>query len=173
MLAACTRPEPSATVAATIAATADGTKLGTVRFRDSVYGLLVEPDLHGMAPGPHAAHVHEKGSCAPSGGNGPSAGHESTPGHGEMTMGGEAGAHFDPKGTGRHSGPYGDGHLGDLPDLIVEADGTSTIPMLAPRLKAADLRGHALILHGGPDHYLDGADHAHAMGARTYCGVIG
>lgn len=135
-----------------------GDRVGTVTLADSAYGLRVSPDLHGLQPpGPHGAHVHENPSCTP----------------GDGGAGQTAGGHYDPRGTGRHAGPYGHGHLGDLPNLVVEANGDATIPVLAPRLTAADLTGRALMIHAGADRY--GADDAHDHGkggARMYCGVI-
>jgi superoxide dismutase, Cu-Zn family len=136
----------------------EGVSAGTVKFVDSKYGLMIIPDLRGLAPGPHAAHVHENPSCV--------AGPDGAPAGG-------AGSHFDPKGAGVHGGPYGNGHLGDLPNLIVENDGAARVPVLAPRVKAADLKGHALIIHAGADRYDEHAMHQHGEGgSRMYCGVI-
>jgi Cu-Zn family superoxide dismutase len=138
-----------------------GKEIGTVRFLDHEHGLLIVPDLHSLRAGPHGAHVHENPDCTPETKNG-------------MTMmGGSAGGHFDPENTGRHGGPYGDGHLGDLPVLFAEADGTAAIPVLAPRLEAADIRGRALVIHAGADRYEDHGADAHGKGGmRMYCGVI-
>ena len=83
-----------------------------------------------------------------------------------------AGGHFDPAKTGKHLGPYGDGHLGDLPPLYVDAEGKSTVPVLAPRIKLSDIKGHSLMVHVGGDNF---ADHPHPLGgggARIGCGVI-
>ncbi len=60
-----------------------------------------------------------------------------------------AGGHFDSAQTGRHGEPWGDGNLGDLPALVVASDGSATMPVLAPRLKLADVRGRALMVHAG------------------------
>lgn len=160
-LSAARADEASATVAI---ATKDGTgeTVGTVRFVDGQYGLLVIPDLAGLTAGPHGTHVHEDPDC------GPSQDH-----HGMAVPAGAAGGHYDPAGTGRHAGPYGDGHLGDLPNLIVEADGTATIPVLAPRVKVSDIRNRALMIHAEADRYTDHGAHHHGMGGmRMYCGVI-
>jgi superoxide dismutase, Cu-Zn family len=47
-------------------------------------------------------------------------------------------------------------------------------PELAPRVKVADVRGRALMIHHGADRYQDHAHHHQGMGgARMYCGVIG
>jgi Cu-Zn family superoxide dismutase len=83
-----------------------------------------------------------------------------------------AGGHLDPAGTGRHGEPWGDGHLGDLPALVVAADGSADMPVLAPRLKLADVRGRSLMVHAGGDNH---SDHPQALGgggARVACGII-
>jgi Cu-Zn family superoxide dismutase len=142
---------PSATVKRL---TSQGTAetVGTVSFRDSQYGLIIQPNLRGLPPGPHGTHVHENPSCA--------AGSDGAPGMG-------AGSHYDPRTTGKHEGPYGDGQIGDLPNLIVEADGTATLPILAPRLKTSDLAGRSIMVHAGKDNYGDSPG-----GGRAFCGVI-
>ena len=138
-----------------------GGKVGRIAFEDSQHGLIITPDLVGLSGGPHGVHVHERADC------------------GSKKMGdvivpaGAAGSHYDPKNTGFHSGPYGDGHLGDLPNIIVEHDGTASIPVLAPRLKVADLKNRSLIIHGGADRYTGHARRHHGKGGmRMYCGVI-
>ena len=139
--------------------TAQGTaeQVGSVSFRDSEYGLIVEPDLRGLPPGPAGLHVHQNPNCGPSNG----------------TPGGAAGSHYDPDNAGEHRGPYAEGHLGDLPNLIVEQDGTATLPVLAPRVELSDLEGRALMIHASKDSYHEHADHNHgAGGARAYCGII-
>ena len=83
-----------------------------------------------------------------------------------------AGGHLDPSNTGKHEGPYGKGHLGDLPVLYVGADGKAMLPVLAPRLKVADLKGRSLMIHAGGDNYSDQPDKLGGGGARIACGVI-
>ena len=127
-------------------------KLGTITARDTQYGLLLTPDLNTLPPGIHGMHIHENASCAKGGL--------------------AAGGHLDPQETGKHLGPYNDqGHLGDLPALTVTADGEAHQPVLAPRLKVVDLKGHSIIIHAGGDNYSD----TPPMGggsARIACGVI-
>ena len=135
-----------------------GEAVGTIMFTDTDHGLLVTPELAGLEPGLHAMHVHENPDCGD--------GEDATPA-------GRAGDHFDPDNTGRHEGPYGDGHLGDLPNIAVETDGSATVPVLAPRVTAADVVGHAVVLHRGADRYDRHSHHSHGKGgARMYCGVI-
>jgi Cu-Zn family superoxide dismutase len=108
----------------------------------------------------HGFHVHEHAQCGPADKDG------------KMTAGHAAGSHFDPGKTGKHLGPYGDGHLGDLPPLYVDANGTATLPVLAPRLKLADLKGRSLMIHAGGDNYSDQPAALGGGGARIACGVV-
>lgn len=145
-----------------VTARGTGDAAGEVHLQDTAFGLLVAPDLRGFAPGPYAVHIHENPDCGPS------------TLHGHAMPAGAAGGHFDPEGTGRHEGPYGTGHLGDLPVMIAEQDGRVSIPVLAPRLTVNDVQGRALMIHGGADRYAEHAAHRHGKGgARMYCGVIG
>lgn len=140
----------------------NGKALGTVTVTETAYGLLFTPNLTGLTTGIHGFHLHENPSCA--------AGQK----EGKSVPALAAGGHFDPQKTGVHLGPYSDkGHLGDLPGLVVNADGTANYPVLAPRLKSlTELKQHALMIHAGGDNY---ADHPMALGgggARMVCGVI-
>ncbi len=137
-----------------------GEKIGTIRAVDTPYGVLFTPELGKLTPGLHGFHVHENAHC------------DCAEKEGKMVAGLAAGSHFDPAKTGRHSGPYADGHLGDLPPLFVAADGTSTLPVLAPRLKVKDLAGRALMIHAGGDNYSDQPAALGGGGARIACGVV-
>lgn len=141
--------------------TGPGAAVGTVRIVETAHGLAFYPSLKGLPPGLHGFHVHEKGSCAPSDNNG-------TP-----VPAGGAGGHLDPQATKKHDLPWGDGHLGDLPGLVVAADGDATNPVLAPRLKMADVRNRALMVHAGGDNHSDQPAPLGGGGARAACGVIG
>src|SRR4051794_4149693 len=83
-----------------------------------------------------------------------------------------AGGHLDPKSSGRHEGPAGNGHLGDLPALTVNNDGTADTPVVAQRIKLSDLPGHALMIHAGGDNYSDSPEKLGGGGERIACGVI-
>ena len=89
-----------------------------------------------------------------------------------MSAAESAGSHFDAGKTGKHEGPYGAGHSGDLPPLFVDADGKATLPVLAPRLKTSDLKGHALMIHEGGDNYSDQPKPLGGGGARIACGAV-
>ncbi|MGC3874629.1 superoxide dismutase [Cu-Zn] SodC [Halomonas sp. GXIMD04776] len=136
-----------------------GDSIGTVTLEDSDYGLLLTPDLSDLEGGMHGFHVHQNASCEPAEKGG------------EQVAAAAAGGHFDPEGTGTHQGPYGNGHLGDLPVLMVGEEGNAITPVLAPRLEMADLKGHAVIIHEGGDTYSDQPELG-GGGARVACGVV-
>jgi superoxide dismutase, Cu-Zn family len=138
-----------------------GPTLGTVTFTDSKWGLLVTPDLSGLSAGVHGFHIHAKPACGPA------------ENEGKMAAGFAAGGHLDPAQSKKHLGPYEpDGHLGDLPPLIVAADGKATLPVLAPRLSVKDVTNHSIMIHEGGDNYSDQPKPLGGGGARIACGVI-
>lgn len=137
-----------------------GASIGTVTLTDTPQGLKLAPALSGLAPGVHGFHVHEKPDCA--------AGMKD----GKATPGLAAGGHYDPAGTGKHEGPSGKGHLGDLPALTVGADGKATEAVVAPRLKTADVKGRSLMIHAGGDNFADVPEKLGGGGARVACGAI-
>lgn len=143
----------SADVTVPIYLAKDNQEIGTVNLKDSPKGLVLTPNLHGLPPGSHGFHVHEKDSCED---------------HGNA-----AGGHLDPLHTGHHLGPYSTkGHLGDLPVLTVAKDGTATEPVVAPRLKVKDVIGHSLMIHEGGDNYSDIPKKLGGGGARIACGAV-
>ena len=137
-----------------------GAQIGKVTIADSRYGLVFTPAMQGLAPGLHGFHVHQNPSCQPAEKDG------------KPIAAGAAGGHYDPAGTNRHGEPWGDGHLGDLPPLYVDANGSATQPVLAPRLKAADVAGRSLMVHAGGDNHADHPAPLGGGGARVACGVV-
>jgi len=129
------------------------TPIGTVTLTDTAYGLVIQPNLKNLPAGLHGFHIHDHASCD----------------HNGM----DASGHLDPANTGKHMGPYDNsGHLGDLPALIVAANGTATLEVLAPKLKLSDLDNHAMMIHAGGDNYSDQPEKLGGGGARIACGVI-
>jgi Cu-Zn family superoxide dismutase len=135
-------------------------KIGNISIKDTQYGAVLIPSLSGLPPGLHGLHVHQNPACGPA---------ES---EGKMVPGLAAGGHYDPAGAGYHAGPYGEGHLGDLPALYVDTKGKSTHPVLAPRVKVGDLHNRSLIIHAGGDNYSDQPAKLGGGGARIACGVV-
>ncbi len=124
---------------------ADGVEesIGTVAVEHTEHGVLLTPSLTGLEPGVYGFHVHQNASCEPAEND-----------SGEMTAALSAGGHYDPEEAGTHQGPYGDGHLGDLPVLT-----------------ANDEPGRSIMIHAGGDTYAD-EPHLGGGGARMACGVV-
>ena len=137
-----------------------GKEIGKVRLSDTKAGLQVKLQLAGLPPGEHGFHVHVNPNCGP--GNGP---------NGQPAAGFAAGGHFDPANSGKHLGPQGDGHKGDLPVLTVDSKGKATKTVVAPHLKVADVKGRSIIVHAGGDNYSDQPAPLGGGGARIACGV--
>jgi Cu-Zn family superoxide dismutase len=137
-----------------------GKEIGTITVYDSRYGLILTPELGDLTPGAHGFHVHQNADCG------------AAKQDDKSIAGLAAGGHFDPMKTDKHTGPYGSGHFGDLPVLVVGADGRATRPVLAPRLKIEDLSGHTLMIHAGEDNYSDSPVKLGGGGARVACGVV-
>jgi len=137
-----------------------GEAIGSISVKDSKYGLILTPQLNRLPPGIHGFHIHQNADC------------------GHMMAGGKpmaasaAGGHYDPGMTGKHEGPYGEGHLGDLPFLSVDKDGNAAGSVLAPRLKVADLEGRSLMIHVGGDNYSDVPEKLGGGGGRLACGAV-
>ena len=134
--------------------------IGSIAVKDSSYGLVLTPKLSNLPPGLHGFHIHENPSC------------DAQEKDGKMVAAQAAGEHFDPQRTNKHDEPWGDGHLGDLPPIYVDAAGNASQPVLAPRLKVADLAGHSIMIHAGADNHSDHPLPSGGGGERVACGVM-
>jgi Cu-Zn family superoxide dismutase len=137
-----------------------GKNIGTITATDSQYGLILIPQLSDLSPGIHGFHIHQNPDCS----------HAMKDRKQVSAL--AAGGHYDPFKTGKHEGPYGKGHLGDLAALYIDADGKATLPVVAPRLKVSDLKGRSFTIHAGGDNYSDYPETLGGGGARVACGVI-
>jgi len=140
---------------------AQGQSVGTVTFTQGQEGVHVSVRAAKLPPGYHGFHVHAVGKC-----EGPA-----------FTS---AGGHFNPAGRNHPE------HAGDLPALLVNADGSGWMTFHTVRFKLNDLfdaDGSALIIHGAPDNYAHIPDRYRPApdsgtlgtgdaGARIACGVI-
>jgi Cu-Zn family superoxide dismutase len=143
-----------------------GEQIGTIRLADGDSGLVIEAHLEGLSAGPHGFHLHQNDSCEPAPNK-----------DGQPTAALAAGGHYDPQSTGKHLGPGGGGHKGDLPVLMVlpdEAQGSAPFQrvMVAPQLTLADARGRALVIHAAGDNFRDEPKPLGGGGARVACGVV-
>ena len=141
---------PSLTV--DVHATDSGMRLGSVLIEDTAEGARLTPNLSGLTAGEHGFHIHVNPDCGMAGQN--------------------ASGHYDPANTGRHEGPDGNGHLGDLPRLAVDGGGGATVPVVARRVRVSDVVGRSLMVHAGGDNYSDVPAALGGGGARVACGVI-
>lgn len=136
-----------------------GQKIGTIHFQDTPQGLSISTQLSNLPSGYHGFHIHEKGSCDPA------------EKEGKMAAALAAGGHFNPQKAPEHGTPN-DGHLGDLPVLNVDSNGTANTTVIAPRLKLANVQGLAIMVHAGGDNYSDHPKPLGGGGDRIACGVI-
>lgn len=125
--------------------------------------LLVEPErygksrvtvtVRGLPPGYHGLHIHTTGVCDPG---------SLDPATGSPYF--SAGGHFT-LGPGAHAG-----HSGDLPNLLVNADGTGGASTVTDRFRVfqlSDRDGSAVVVHALADN------HANIPGRYTAAGKAG
>ncbi|WGO82401.1 superoxide dismutase [Cu-Zn] SodC [Arsenophonus apicola] len=145
-----------------VSAKDNGPSVGKITITETKFGLLFTPQLQQLVPGIHGFHIHEGASC------------DALQKEGELVAAGKAGGHFDPNKTAKHKGPYNNsGHLGDLPGLVVNANGSADYAILAPRLKLiSQIKNRALIIHQGGDNYSDHPETLGGGGLRVVCGII-
>lgn len=129
-----------------------GWKFGDVEVTVRVTGL--KPGLHGM-------HLHAIGTCSP-----------------DFAA---AGGHFDPGPAGNAdvdmNHPF---HMGDLPNLTVDASGVGTLKAKTTRvsltdgpLTVFDADGTAVVIHANQDKGTTGESKSGVGGgARIACGVL-
>lgn len=132
--------------------------IGHVYLSDSAQGLKIETQLSNIPTGTHGFHIHEFGSCAPAEKDG------------KMIAAQSAGGHFNPLKVGH--GDEKNGHMGDLPPITADANGNNQTTVYAPRLKLADVKGLALMIHAGGDNHSDQPLPLGGGGARIACGLI-
>lgn len=161
-----------AVATATLQNAAD-TDIGTVTFTPVDGGITIVAEIDGVDAGLYGFHVHESGLCEP----------ESAAPDDPGTTGAflSAGSHI---GADEDDHPH---HTGDLPSVLVTADGRAALATLTDRLTAEELLdddGSAVMLHDSPDNFAniperyaeDGPDTdtlgTGDAGDRLACGVV-
>jgi Cu-Zn family superoxide dismutase len=138
---------------------ANGRTLARAHARQDDGNVRIHVEAAGLPQGAYAAHVHTIGRCdAP-----------------DFTS---AGPHWNP--TGRQHGkdnPAGM-HKGDLPNLLVGANGKGSFEFTIPGVQVSggdpallDADGSAVVIHASPDDYR--TDPSGNAGTRIACGVLG
>jgi Cu-Zn family superoxide dismutase len=136
---------------------ADGGLVARAMVWQDRTGIEVRVQAAGLPAGQYGVHLHAVGRC-----EGPA-----------FTS---AGPHWNP--TGRQHGslnPAGH-HLGDLPNLEVDAQGAGRLEFTIAGAATSgaqglfDADGTALVIHAGPDDYR--TDPSGNSGARIACGVL-
>ena len=133
--------------------TADGKDAGTVTLLPAGSGMRLAVQVKGLPAGEHGIHIHTVGKC-----EGPK--FES------------AGGHWNPGGKKHGLDNPAGSHAGDLPNLVVGADGTGIVSTTLSGTVAdlLDADGAALVIHAKRD---DGkTDPSGDSGDRIACAVL-
>jgi Cu-Zn family superoxide dismutase len=159
LIAFAAPPKPAAAKPVTVKlADAKGKAIGTATLTAATGGVSIALDLHDLAPGEHAIHVHQTAKCtAP-----------------DFKS---AGGHFNPDnkkhGMDNKEGP----HAGDMPNFTVDAKGKAKTTVVAPGVTLGDDAhsvftggGTALVIHAKADDMK--TDPSGNAGDRIACGTI-
>jgi Cu-Zn family superoxide dismutase len=133
-------------------------QVGRATFSETRDGVRVVVTGRDLPPGTHGVHIHAVGSCQPPAFD-------------------SAGAHLNPAGK-QHGLQNPEGtHAGDLPNLVVGANGEGRMEQVTTTLTldggpSSLLRpgGTAIIIHANADDQK--TDPAGGSGGRIACGVI-
>lgn len=138
----------------------DGAAIGRASFQQSSHGVLIEIELHGLKPGPHAVMVHTTASCDPKKlftSAGPDLSFEPNKLHGFLVKGGP--------------------RPGDLPNQFAAADGTLHASTITNAFSLGNGKktifhpaGASIIVNAKADDYTTQPDGN--SGARIACGTI-
>ena len=161
-----TTADPTPAAGAATLRDASGQTVGTATITAAPErGVRFRVQVNGLTPGNHGIHVHAVGACD---------GSTSTPFS-------SAGGHFNPQAR-KHGRLNPEGwHGGDLPNLVVGAEGTGTLDAVAETLTLDnseatlfDADGSAIVVHANQDDERTDSGPAGPgnSGARIACGVI-
>lgn len=137
---------------------ASGRSMGSASAAHVGDSIRVRIEAMNMPAGAHGAHIHMTGTCvAPDFAS--------------------AGGHWNPSGVQHGKDNPAGMHMGDLPNLLVGADGNGILEYSIPNARVAgrgdamlDSDGAALVIHAGADDYR--SDPSGNSGARIACGVF-
>ena len=137
---------------------ADGQQIGTATLTETAAGVRVALQLRSLPPGEHGIHVHAVGTC-------------------EAPAVTSAGGHFNPTNAQHGLRNPAGAHAGDLPELLVAANGTASYTTTTNRFTLGpgaaslfDADGSSIVVHADPDDHV--TDPTGNSGARIACGAI-
>jgi len=152
---AATKPDVRRAVA--ILEARSGSKLsGRALFTEHGGKITLRLDVQGIAPGLHAAHLHEKGDCgAPDAAS--------------------SGPHWNPSGEAHGKMGTAPFHHGDIGNIIVDSGGKGTLVMTTDLWtlggpEKTNILGKAVIVHANQDDFK--TQPTGNAGGRIGCGVI-
>ena len=142
---------------------ASGATVGSARLVEDATGIVhVNVHVEGLTPGRHGIHIHGIGACTP-------------------TFA-AAGGHYNPLARQHGLLNTSGAHAGDLPNLIVNADGVGHLDATTDRVTLRNgpttlfdttvgAVGSSFIVHANEDDQLTDATNG-GSGGRIACGVI-
>jgi Cu-Zn family superoxide dismutase len=130
---------------------------GTATFRQQRDKVVFTAEIHGLKPGVHAIHIHEKADCSAADGS-------------------SAGGHWNP--TFKKHGKWGSAeyHRGDIGNFTADESGTGKISLTTDEWcigcgdQARDIVGKGLIVHEKADDYV--TQPTGNAGGRVACSAI-
>jgi Cu-Zn family superoxide dismutase len=138
---------------------ASGRTLARAHATQNGDDIRIHVEAAGLPQGAYAAHVHTIGRC-----DGP-----------DFTS---AGPHWNPAGRQHGKDNPAGMHKGDLPNLLVGANGQGSFEFTIPGAQVSggnpallDADGSAVMIHASPDDYR--TDPTGNAGGRIACGVLG
>jgi Cu-Zn family superoxide dismutase len=132
-----------------------GGETGWARLQQAGADVRMRLEVKNLSPGMHGVHIHTVGRC-------------------DAPDFATAGAHWNPAARQHGKNNPSGAHMGDLPNLIIDAKGRGTLIATLRGTTIAALRdadGSALVVHAAADDYR--TDPSGNSGARVACGVLG
>ncbi|MGA9658082.1 MAG: superoxide dismutase family protein [Asticcacaulis sp.] len=160
VMAQDTLPAMSAALTGKLASP-DGADMGTITIKPAPDGVFLRVEAHGLTPGWHGMHFHEKGACTDD-------------------KFASAGGHVHNMTPVKHGLLNKDANdAGDLPNLFANADGTAVTEVYSSLVTAKgtndrpalmDEDGSAVVIHALPDDYT--TQPIGGAGVRVACAAI-
>ena len=133
---------------------ADGQPVGTATLSDTGHGVKIKLDIKGLPAGDHSIHIHQVAKC-------------------EAPDFKSAGPHFNPAAAAAHD--HNAAPAGDIPDfmLIVAADGSAHVSVVAPNVTMGD-EPNSVFSNGGSSIVIHAvaAPGSSSSPARIACAVV-